>query len=381
MIRIGKPRLSALLSRRLALLATVTILFSCGPSDRIEAQTEDGEIIRSFERFSELHDRGEFNGVVLLARNGKILYHKALGIADYRTNRPLRPDSIFNLASVSKPITATAVLILAEQGKLKLQDRAVQYIPELAQYGSGASRITIEQLLNHTSGLPDYEELADEYFDESGQPEPIQDFVTNSDIREMMIEEQPGLQFAPGSEYSYSNTGYLVLADIVEKASGESFPEFLQQQIFKPLRMKNTSVCTARNQPPEKAIGFYEEDGAFELDDLEFLDGVYGDGNVCSTVEDLLKFDQGLRTGKLLKSDLGSAAVRPGTLIGGDPIEYGYGWEISESGLVSHTGSWTGFRTYFIRDLEEGYTVIVLDNSSNDELYEQVDSILEAAFP
>ena len=188
MIRIGKPRLSALLSRRLALLATVTILLSCGPSDRIEAQTEDGEIIRSFERFSELHDRGEFNGVVLLARNGKILYHKALGIADYRTNRPLRPDSIFNLASVSKPITATAVLILAEQGKLKLQDRAVQYIPELAQYGSGASRITIEQLLNHTSGLPDYEELADEYFDESGQPEPIQDFVTNSDIREMMIE-------------------------------------------------------------------------------------------------------------------------------------------------------------------------------------------------
>ena len=102
---------------------------------------------------------------------------------------------------------------------------------------------------------------------------------------------------------------------------------------------------------------------------------------MCSTVEDLLKFDQGLRTGKLLKSDLGSAALRPGTLIGGDPIEYGYGWEISESGLVSHTGSWTGFRTYFIRDLEEGYTVIVLDNSSNDELYEQVDSILEAAFP
>ncbi len=355
------------------------LVLSCN-SKSAQASPESEELVQSFRtHFQKLFRDGQFNGVVLLASNSRILYQEALGLKNAQTGKKLSNDSVFNLASVSKPITATAILILAEEGKLSLDDPVSRYIPEVSAWGDGARDITIEQVLHHTSGLPDYEDLSEDYFSESEQ-ETVVEFIDNADIRGMLTELKPGLQFVPGSEYSYSNTGYLILADVVEKVSGLSFPEFLKSRIFQPAGMNLTTVCVGRNQPSNKALGFYIEDDRPYIHDVEYLDGIYGDGNICSTAEDLLKFDQALRNGKLLKTDLADDAVKPGELNNGESIDYGYGWEISEEGLVFHTGSWTGFRTYFIRDLEQGYTIIVLDNSSNEELYEQVDRLIEAAF-
>tara|TARA_B100001939_G_C16947619_1_gene621021 strand:- start:14904 stop:16007 length:1104 start_codon:yes stop_codon:yes gene_type:complete len=363
------------------LLNSVFLFFvlSCN-SKPAQASPESEELVQSFRtHFQKLFRDGQFNGVVLLASNGRIIYQEALGLQNAQTGRKLTKDSVFNLASVSKPITATAILILAEEGKLSLDDPVSRYIPEVSAWGDGARDITIEQVLHHTSGLPDYEDLAEDYFSES-QQETIVEFIDNADIRAMLTELKPGLQFVPGSEYSYSNTGYLVLADIVEKTSGMNFPTFLRSRIFQPAGMNFTSVCVGRNQPSNKALGFYIEDDRPYIHDVEYLDGIYGDGNICSTAEDLLKFDQALRNGKLLKTDLATRAVEPGVLNNGETIDYGFGWELSEEGLAFHTGSWTGFRTYFIRDLQQGYTIIVLDNSSNEELYEQVDRLIEASF-
>lgn len=364
----------------LLLLLTLPQAFhsSCSPDPNLAAPAGSELSLRFQNGFRAAQAQG-FNGVALVARNGKILYLEALGVRD-ADGAPLKTDSPFNLASVSKPITATAILMLAEQDRLSLDDKASQFLPEMAGWNPSASNITIRQLLNHTSGLADYEDYADEFFEESNvdSSDAIEYFVDNRDIVRMFSELRPPQKFSPGSDYSYSNTGYLLLGSIIEKASDQSYADFLNQNLFRPLKMKKSSVCVGRKQPSDKARGFIVDAGNREPYDVEYLDGIYGDGNICASAEDLLKFDAALRAGKLLKSELAEEATRPATLNNGEELEYGYGWELGDDGLVFHTGSWTGFRTYFLR-YDDGLTVIVLDNSSNENLYDQVDSILEDA--
>lgn len=357
------------------------MLAGCEGGFETSAQPASSALAHHFRNeFTELNKQDRFNGVVLVADGERILYREALGIRNAAGTEELRPDAVFNLASVSKPITATAILILAEKGRLSLNDPAHKYVPEMKNWYKGADRITIKHLLWHTSGLPDYEELADDYFEQSEQEDPIQDFVDNSMIRAMFSDLRPEPLFYAGEEFSYSNTGYLLLADIVEKVSGQSFQVFLQQNLFRPLAMNSSSVCTAKNQPANKARGFEREGEERYEYDVEYLDGVYGDGNICSTADDLLKLDRALRKGTLLGTEGASSALEPGNLNNGDPIDYGYGWELQE-GVSFHTGSWTGFRTYFIRYIDEGFTIIVLDNSSNEELYDEVDRIRQIIRP
>ncbi|MCB1137735.1 MAG: beta-lactamase family protein [Leptospiraceae bacterium] len=353
-------------------LIAVSAFSGCNPeANAVPASSEESRLFE--DGFRKAQSDG-FNGVALVARDGQILYLEALGIRD-ASGAPLKTDSPFNLASVSKPITATAILMLAESGRLSLADKAIKYVPEIGGWNSAASSVTIQQLLSHTSGLPDYEDYADEYFEESAQ-DPIDSFVDNRDIIRMFSELRPSQLFSPGSDYSYSNTGYLLLGSIIEKASGQSYADFLKQNIFKPLKMKQASVCVGRTQPSGKARGFVVEGDNRETYDVEYLDGIFGDGNICASAEDLLKFDAALRNGTLLDSELADQATSPATLNNGEEVEYGFGWELGDNGLVFHTGSWTAFRTYFLR-YRDGLTVIVLDNSSNENLYDQVDSILE----
>lgn len=330
----------------------------------------------SFKKeFNQLHSDGIFNGNLLVAKNGKVLLLSSQGIADYRDGRKLNEQTVFNLASVSKPFTATAILLLIQKGKLSMDSPLAGLLPQFRAMPGKWQDIQIKHLLSHTSGLPDYEELADDYFEESEQESPSK-FINNSQIISMLVDLKPELSFDPGTDYEYSNTGYLLLASVVEKVSGQSFEAFLKSNIFAPAGMQSTVLCTAERQIPNRAIGFGRSEDEPYLDDVEYLDGVYGDGNLCSNVTDLLKFDQAWRNGLVLNQEWSELAETPATLDDGTELEYGMGWEVADN-LAYHTGSWTGFRTYFIRDRSEGYTIIVLDNSSNDELYDQVDRLIE----
>ena len=188
--------------------------------------------------------RGEFNGVVLVARKGVVQYHRALGTASMDGARPLKKESVFRLASVAKAFTSMSILMLRDEGKLSLDDDVRKYVPTLPYAGA-----TIRHLLHHTSGLPDYVKLLDEYWDAEEGDLSRRKFATNPDALGQLIKHKPPVRFAPGKRWDYSNTGYMLLALVVEKISGERFSDFLTRRIFAPFGMKETVLFTPITPP------------------------------------------------------------------------------------------------------------------------------------
>lgn len=317
-----------------------------------------------------LHSSGKLNGNILIAEKGNVFYKKSFGIANEASKQFLNENSIFELASCTKPFTAMAIMILNEKGKLNLDDPMSKFLPELGFYKG----ITIRHLLNHTGGLPDYFELLDNVFDKSK-------IATNQDIITVLAQKKPKIVFEPNSKYEYSNTGYALLASIIEKASGESYSDFLQKAIFKPLKMKNTFVYTRRFAPKNidnYAYGYVYSDSLkryFLPDDLEdtkmviWLDGIVGDGCINSTVNDLLKWERALYTNKLLSKKARNEMFKVATLNDDSQTKYGFGWEINDTSefgkIVSHGGGWPGYVTYIERDITNDKTIIMLQNHDN----------------
>lgn len=314
----------------------------------------------------------KLNGNVLIAEKGKVIYKKSFGLSNEITKEKLNENSIFELASVSKQFTAMAVVILKEKGKLSYDDKISKYIPELINY----SNITIRNLLNHTSGLPDYSEIMDTVFDKSK-------IATNKDIVEIFAKEKPALLYEPNTKWEYSNTGYALLASIIEKVTGMSYADYLNKVIFKPLKMTNTFVYTRRYAPKKiknYAYGYYYSDSLKKYvlpDDLEetkkviWLDGIVGDGNVNSTVIDLLKWDSALYADLLISKESKKEMFTSSELSDTTKTDYGFGWFIEDNGvygnIVKHTGGWPGYRTLIERHLQNDKTVIVLLNYVNNE--------------
>jgi CubicO group peptidase (beta-lactamase class C family) len=250
---------------------------------------------------TSFYTNGYLNGNVLIAEKGKVIYKNSFGFSNNQTKEKLNENSIFELASVSKQFTAMAIVILKEKGKLKYEDKIMKYIPELSSY----TNITIGNLLTHTGGLPDYMEVMDTIFDKSK-------IATNKDIISVFAKLKPNVLFEPNTKWEYSNTGYALLASIIEKASGMTYGDYLSKVIFKPLNMTNTFVYR-RRYAPEKitnyAYGYVYSDSLKKYvlpDDLVetnmvvWLDGIVGDGTVNSTITDLLKWDRALYTNKLI---------------------------------------------------------------------------------
>lgn len=331
--------------------------------------------IRVIDSFlTSLHNQGEFNGNVLLAGKGKILYKKSFGFSNEKTGEKLDENSVFELASVSKQFTAMAIVILKEKGKLNYDDKISKYLPELSHY----SNISIRNLLNHTGGLPDYMEIMDSTFDKNR-------IATNNDIISTFARLKPQVLFEPNSKWEYSNTGYALLASIIEKVSGMSYGDYLSSTIFKPLNMTNTFVYRRRFAPKKVvnyAYGYVYSDSAkkYLLPDniretkmVVWLDGIVGDGTVNSTTIDLLKWDRALYTDKLVskkdKEEIFSAA----TLVDSSETDYGFGWFLENNGvygrIVSHTGGWPGYRTLIERHIQNDKTMIILLNCTNDNTY------------
>jgi CubicO group peptidase (beta-lactamase class C family) len=261
-------------------------------------------------------------------------------------------------------------MILKEKGKLSLDDKITKYIPELSNYNG----ITIRNLLNHTGGLPDYMELMDSLFDKSK-------IANNKDIIQIFSKYQPKILFEPNTKYEYSNTGYALLASIIEKASGLTYADYLSKTIFKPLKMKNTFVYTRRLSPKKidnYALGYVYSDSLkkyFLPDELKetnmviWLDGVVGDGTVNSTINDLLKWDRALYTNKLLTQEGVKEVFEVATLKDESKTKYGFGWGIEDNAdfgiITSHSGGWPGYVTFIERHITNDKTIIILQNHDN----------------
>jgi CubicO group peptidase (beta-lactamase class C family) len=304
--------------------------------------------------------------IVVVARRGEVLLQETAGLADLESRRKITPQSVFNLASVSKQFTATAVLILAERGKLSLDDDVRRHVPELPEYDP-ARPIRIRHLLTMTSGLPDYYRLLKSW-----------DGVSNETAAKLIAGEQ--LQFPTGTKYVYSNSDYTMLGLIVQRVAGKPFPDFVREAIFEPCGMTRSRLFTAVPHETEgRVTGYRKTSEGWRESRLDRL--VVGAGNLYSTAEDLLKWDAALRDGKLLKAESWKQAWERGVLEDGKPTGYGFGWMIAGDGdekVVRHSGSWSGTNTYFSRRLASGLSVIVLSNHEKvgaDKLGAQVEKL------
>jgi len=320
------------------------------------------------------YNNGYINGNVLIAEKGKVIFKKSFGFSNDSTKEKLNENSIFELASVSKQFTAMAIVILKEKGKLNFDDRMSRYIPELSKYDN----ITVRHLLNHTSGLPDYMEIMDTVFDKSK-------IATNNDIITIFAKLKPSVLFESNTQWQYSNTGYALLATIIERVSGMSYADYLRKVIFKPLRMNNTFVYTRRYAPKKTnnyAYGYVYSDSLKKYslpDDLNdtkqvvWLDGIVGDGTVNSTVVDLLKWDRALYTTKLISRESKKEVFTSSELNDTTKTYYGFGWFIEDNGVygnvVNHSGGWPGYMTFIDRHIQNDKTIIVLLNYINDNTY------------
>jgi len=309
-----------------------------------------------------------FNGAVLIVENGDIIYHKTFGFASYSTREPLTKKSQFRLASVSKQFTAMAIMILKERGQLKYDDNIREYLPELPY-----KNIIIRNLLNHTSGLPEHSPLMEKYWDVEKKNQIDRKIATNEDVIALFAKIQPELLFDPGQQWKYCNTGYVFLASIVCRISGQSFREFLNQNIFKPAKMFSSAVFDPDDlkQLNHRVYGFrkYVLDQDYTDIDFHFTHGIAGDGGIYSTAEDLFKWDQILYTENLVSRTTLEEAFTKGTLNDGSKHTYGFGWYVDQTNsgkkVVRHAGGWVGFRTFIDREIDNKNVFIILTNNSN----------------
>lgn len=324
----------------------------------------------------------DFWGVVLIADKGVPVYEHSFGLKDVNTGDPIDMSAIFELASVSKQFTAMAIMLLKEDGKLAYDDPVAKYIPGLPYKG-----ITIRHLLNHTSGLPDYQGIMDKYWDKSK-------VAGNSDNISYLIRYNPPMLFEPGSKYTYSNTGYMLLGSIVEAASGHDFISFCKARIFVPVQMTSTSIRTreekmqlgkmawGHNFVPEKQA-FVRADSFPENNYTIWLGNRVGPGRVSSAAGDLLKWDRSLYGEKLVSKETLAEAFTPARLTNDSISMYGFGWELQDSKslgkIVRHSGNNPGYNTHIVRMIDKDKTVIMLCNNEHegfDELLEGIISIL-----
>lgn len=310
--------------------------------------------------FADYTGQDKPGAAVMVIKEGKPVYAKGYGMADLEKKVPCSLNTNFRLASVTKQFTAMGILKFEEQGKLSLDDKIPKFIPEFPAYGHD---VTIRQLLTHTSGLPDYED---------GMPAGLKIPLSDRDVL-FILRQENKLLFAPGSDFRYSNSGYAILALIVEVVSGETFPAFLKQHIFKPLGMNDSIAYLAgTSQVQNRALGYELKDGKWNLSDQSLTSAVLGDGGVYSSLADMFRWDQALYTEKIIsKKTLDEAFTPRSKKSDFNESGYGYGWYIGQvrgTKSVWHYGSTCGFRTHFARYPEKQVSVIILTNRREAEL-------------
>jgi CubicO group peptidase (beta-lactamase class C family) len=305
---------------------------------------------------------------VLVVHEGLPVVRRSYGMADLEQKILAAPVTNYRLASMTKEFTAAAILLLMEDGRLNLDDPIRKWLPSLPE---AADPITIRELLTHTSGLIDYEDVIPA--DSNAQ-------VHDADVLHL-LETQNHLYFPAGSAYRYSDTGYSLLSLIVARVSGQDFATFLRERIFKPLKMQNTVAFEEGiSVVAHRAFGYSLQQGQWQRTDQSLTSAVLGDGGIYSSIDDLAKWDAALYDGRLLKPATLKLAFAAATQTDDPNVQYGFGWRISGESLW-HSGETMGFRNVIIRFPKQRLTVIVLSNRNDPEPYPVALAIAKLYFP
>jgi CubicO group peptidase (beta-lactamase class C family) len=364
------PRLSFNTGRRFFGLLLALALFLGSYSASRSAQASEASAARRIAPiFTPLVSRQEPGLAVLVRLNGRTLFKQGYGRRDLRSGAPIDARSNFRLASCSKQFTAMAVLLLVQDGKLRLDETLRDVFPEFPAYGRA---ISIRNLLNHTSGLVAYEDLMDKLY--AGKPWQDIPQISDAGVFDLMA-QQTATKFPPGSAWEYSNSGYCVLASVVEKASGMPFADFLRRRIFVPLKMHATVAYEyGKNEVASRAYGYTKDAGTWLETDQSPTSATLGDGGIYSSLDDLGTWDDALRQHTLLSEAAMRPALTPVALPedrqapGGAPIRYGFGWFLDPyrgHARMWHYGESIGFRTVIDRFPADGLTIVILANRAD----------------
>lgn len=335
-------------SSRLKLLCFGALFFTAMKSDRAGDQVD--VLMQRYQ--------GSVPGVSLLVvRDGKPVVRRAYGFADLENRVAATPQTNYRLASVTKQFTAAAILLLAQNGKVSISDRVKRWLPSLP---AALDSVTLKHLLTHTSGIVDYEDLI---------PEGATAQLHDADVLRL-LESKDSTYFRPGANYRYSNSGYALLALVVERASGKRFSTFLRERVFAPLGMKNTIAYEEGfSIVPNRAYGYTMSDSSWVRKDQSLTSAVLGDGGIYSSIDDLAKWDAALYDKRLLSDTSRDLAFSPHTATNDPAIMYGFGWRITGE-TVWHSGETSGFRNVIVRYPSRRLTVIILSNRDDPAPYE-----------
>jgi CubicO group peptidase (beta-lactamase class C family) len=317
------------------------------------------------EVFASLQSSNTPGGAVVVVHDGHTVFSRGYGVTDLRTLEPIGPETNFRLASFTKQFTAMCIMLLVHDGKLHYDDRLTDIFPEFPAYGKS---ITIRNLLNHTTGLPDYEDILMSQYPDT--PEDRIPQIHDAGVLRLLGRQTSG-KFPAGSKWEYSNSGYATLAMIVEKVSGTGFGEFLHNRIFVPLRMTNTLAYEkGKNEVPHRAYGHTPQKDGWHETDQSPTSAVLGDGGIYSSTEDLVEWDRALREHTLLSAAEMQPAVTPvpAQNESGASVAYGFGWFLAPyqgHKRMSHDGETVGFRTTFQRFPDDNLSIIVLANRAD----------------
>ncbi len=338
---------------RLALVAFGALFLTGMNSDRAGDQVD--VLMQRYQ--------GSVPGVSLLVlRNGKAVVRRSYGFADLERRVAATPQTNYRLASVTKQFTAASVLLLAQQGKLSISDRLKRWLPSLPP---ALDSVTIKHLLTHTSGIVDYEDLI---------PDSATTQVHDVDVLHL-LESKDSTYFKSGTNYRYSNSGYALLALIVERASGKRFAAFLHDRIFASLGMNNTVAYEEGfSIVANRAYGYTMKDSVWVRKDQSVTSAVLGDGGIYSSIDDLAKWDAALYDSRLLSDTSRDLAFSSHTTTNNPEISYGFGWRITGE-TVWHSGETSGFRNVIVRYPSRRLTVIILSNRDDPAPYETALSV------
>jgi len=338
----------------LAILALQTSALAQDKAARID------EMLSLYQKY------GQFNGSALVADNGKVIYKKGLGLANMEWDIPNAPDTKFRLGSITKQFTATLILQLVEQGKIKLDGKLIDYLPEYRK-DTGA-KVTIHNLLSHTSGIPSYTSLPGFFQNVSRNPYTVDEFIKKY--------ASGDLEFEPGTKFVYDNSGYFLLGAIVEKVTGKPYEQVLKENIFDPLGMKNTGYDHWGTILNKRATGYSRSPRGFQTASYLDMSIPYAAGSLYSTVEDLYLWDQALYGEKILAPKSKELMFKPNL------NNYGYGFVITKATLapptklqvpvIQHNGGINGFNTVIVRMPNDKRLIVLLDNAEDGQYLDRI---------
>jgi D-alanyl-D-alanine carboxypeptidase len=342
-------------SRRLSAVLALFVLAAAAPASA-QLGSDDEALANKIDAvLAAVYKPGQPGAAVIVQKNGRTVLRKGYGMADLELGVPVAPDMVFRLGSITKQFTAVAILMLAQEGRLGLQDEITRFLPD---YPTQGRKITVEHLLTHTSGIQSYTDL----------PEWLPLWRKDFTLKELigLFKDKP-MRFEPGERWEYDNSGYILLGAIIEKASGMTYEAFIDSRIFKPLGMKQSTYGSAERIIPRRVPGYQMGKGGFINAPYLSMTQPYAAGSLLSTVDDLAVWSDAVFAGRLVGKEWLDKAHTPYKLANGESTGYGYGWFIGDFGghrSIEHGGGINGFTTYEMTFPEDGVFLAILTNSA-----------------